>query len=45
VTPVYPEISEQIAATFNRVLRGEVDGREAVASLQTELRRIVHAYR
>jgi multiple sugar transport system substrate-binding protein len=41
VTPFYPEISRRIAITFNRVLRGELDGAEAVARLQRELRTII----
>jgi multiple sugar transport system substrate-binding protein len=45
VTPYYPEISARIAATFNRVLAGELDGAEAVAGLQSELVRIVHRRR
>lgn len=41
VTPFYPQISRRIAITFNRVLRGELDGAEAVQRLQRELRTII----
>lgn len=45
VTPFYPDISRRIAIVFNRVLRGELDGAEAVRRLQSELRMIIRRSR
>ena len=45
VTPFYSAMSQRIAGTFNRVLRGEVEGREAVRALQGELQTILRRSR
>ena len=41
VTPFYSAMSQRIAQTFTRVLRGEVEGQEAVSNLQRELQTIL----
>jgi len=41
MSPFYPEVSSQLANAFNRVLKGELMGTEAVEALETELRAIV----
>ena len=41
ISPYYSEISPRIALAFNRLLRGELTGTEAVQRLQRELRTIV----
>ena len=41
VSPFYSAVSQRIAQTFNRVLRGEVEGQEAVQNLQRELQTII----
>ncbi len=45
VTPFYSAMSQRIAQTFTRVLRGEVDGQEAVSNLQRELQTILRKSR
>ncbi len=40
-SPYYTDMSPRIAGAWNRVLRGELDGSEAVERLQTELERIL----
>lgn len=44
-SPFYPEISARIALAFNRVLRGELDGRTAVRRLDAEFRTILRRSR
>ncbi len=41
MSPFYPAVSSQLANAFNRVLKGELVGAEAVEELETELRAIV----
>jgi multiple sugar transport system substrate-binding protein len=45
VSPIYSKASPRIARMFQRVLRGDADGREAVRTLQTELRTVLRRYR
>ena len=40
-TPFYADLSAEIANAFNRVLKGELTGQEAVAALDKDLRAIV----
>ena len=41
MSPFYAEMSSEIASAFNRVLKGELTGEEAVANLEKDLRTIV----
>ena len=41
MSPFYPQLSSQLASAFHRVLTGEITGREAVETLDQELREIV----
>ena len=41
MSPFYAEMSSEIASAFNRVLKGELTGEEAVADLEEDLRTIV----
>ncbi|MDJ0928672.1 MAG: ABC transporter substrate-binding protein [Gammaproteobacteria bacterium] len=41
MTPFYADLSAQIANAFNRVLKGELTGQEAVQALDKDLRAIV----
>jgi multiple sugar transport system substrate-binding protein len=43
-SPLYGSMSPRIARAFNRVLRGQVSGAEAVANLQRELRTLLRRY-
>lgn len=41
ISPFYPEISAVVARTFNRTLKGELTGAEAVALLDKKLKAII----
>jgi len=45
ISPFYDQISPRISRTFNRVLKGEITGSEAVAGLEKELRTILRKNR
>jgi len=45
VSPYYNQISLRISRTFNRVLKGELTGKEAVQKLEQELRTIIRRNR
>ena len=45
ITPFYTQISPRIARTFNRVLKNELTGHEAVSKLQKELQTILRKNR
>ncbi|HEX6141220.1 MAG TPA: ABC transporter substrate-binding protein [Geminicoccaceae bacterium] len=45
VSPVYSKVSPRLARAFQRVLKGEIDGAEAVETLQRELRVVLRRYR
>lgn len=41
MSPFYPDVSARLASAFNKVLKGEMTGSEAVQSLDEDLRAIV----
>ena len=45
ITPFYTQISPRIARTFNRVLKNELTGNEAMRKLQKELQTILRKNR
>ncbi len=45
VSPFYMQIAPRIACAFNRTLRGDVTGAQAVAALQRELQTILRKNR